>query len=70
MFAIWYNLLQATKRRLIKMNEIFNGIPLPEKTVTDEYYCGRGTYLLRFENCTKHDFDGYCEKLEDSGFQK
>ena len=52
------------------MNEIFNGIPRPEKSATDEYYCGRNTYLLRFENCAKSDFDGYCEKLENSGFRK
>ncbi len=51
------------------MNKIFSNIPLPELTPSGEYYCGRNTYLLRYDNRTKSDFDSYCEVIESIGFR-
>ncbi len=50
------------------MNKIFSSIPLPRLTPSGEYYCGRNTYLLRYDNCTKSDFDSYCKVIEGDGF--
>lgn len=50
------------------MNKIFSSIPLPRLTPSGEYYCGRNTYLLRYDNCTKSDFDSYCKAIEADGF--
>lgn len=49
------------------MNNIFNSVPLPDLSSPEEYYCGRGTCLLFYKDCSKNDFDAYCKKLESSG---
>lgn len=50
------------------MNSIFNNVPLPQIELTCEYDCGKGAYMLLFENCSKADFDQECKLLEQNGF--
>ena len=50
------------------MNEIFRGIPLPEKENPIEYYCSRGAYMLIYDNCTKDDYEKVCAEAAHCGY--
>ena len=50
------------------MNEIFKGIPLPEKENPIEYYCARGADMLIYDNCTKEDYEKECAEAVKCGY--
>lgn len=50
------------------MNRIFNDVPLPQIEFSCEYDCGKGAYMLLFENCSKADFELQCKLFEQNGF--
>lgn len=49
------------------MNRIFDSFPLPARSPSGEYDCGRGSYMLLYGNSSIDEFERLCADIESVG---